>query len=388
LAFIPLILVLILLFAVIWIVLPALNRHLWLLSIGIGEWSLWFGALALLSIVAASFIRLSGGDARLWIATLAVGAAVILLSLYPLFSILLLSLKHKIPLSLRRYFAAWPAKDYFVGYEPSGFTTRVFGTVDGNDLRVDVYLPTVENQNNGASVMVVHGGSWHSGARRDFPRWNDWLAAQGFTVFDIDYRLAPQPNYLTAVIDIKSAVRWVKGHAEEFAIDPDRVALLGRSAGAHLALLAAYTAAEKSESVRAAISFYGPIDLLWAYDIRGNPKVHDGPGSLQNFLGGRPEDSEQIRERYRRASPINHIGEYTPPTLMTHGGRDRLVWWKNMYRLGEKLQSADVPYEIIFVPYGQHGFDYNINGWGSQVLSARVREFLQAHTASASKNSS
>ena len=230
-------------------------------------------------------------------------------------------------------------------------------------------------------MIVVHGGSWNGGARSDFPRWNRWLSAQGFTVFDIDYSLSPQPNYLTAPADIKAAIRWVKDRAGNLQIDPDRIALLGRSAGAHLALLAAYTA-DENEKVCAVASFYGPVDLLWAYDIRGNKKVHDGPVSLINFLGGRPGDSDEMREDMCLASPISYVGENTPPTFMTHGGRDRLVWWKNMERLGEKLENAGVAHEIHFIPYGQHGFDYNQNGWGSQVIASLLLRFLISHTAS------
>ena len=369
-----------LLLAVIWIIFPAPNRHFWLLSIGVGEWSLWFGALAVLCVAGAIAVRVLSGEGWLWIATAIVGTTAVVISLLPLLSVLPLARKYKLRLSLKRYFNGWPAKDFFFGYEPKDLTAHKFAACDGNDLHLDVYLPTAATENNGASVIVVHGGSWNGGTRSDFPRWNSWLAAQGFSVFDIDYRLAPQPNYSTAVEDVKCAVRWIKSHAAEFDIDPGRVALLGRSAGAQLALLAAYSAGDVMESVRAAVSFYGPVDLLWAYDIRGYPRVHDGPLSLINFLGGRPGESEEMRARYLAASPVNHVGPNTPPTFMTHGGRDQLVWWKNMYRLGEKLEAAAVPHEIHFIPYGRHGFDYNLNGWGSQIVGSLLLRFLAGHT--------
>ncbi len=180
---------------------------------------------------------------------------------------------------------------------------------------------------------------------------------------------------MTAPADIKTAVQWIKEHSAKFNIDPERVVLMGRSAGAHIALLAAYT----MDGVRAVVSFYGPVDLLWAYDVRGNKKVHDGPESLINFLGGRPGDSEEMRKRYVTASPVGYINENTPPTFLVHGGRDRLVWWKNMERLGEKLAAADVPHEIYFIPYAHHGFDYNLDGWGSQVTGELVLRFLTRH---------
>jgi acetyl esterase/lipase len=374
-----------------WVVIPAPNRHFWLLSVGVGEWSLWFGVLALLCIVSAVVIRLLNGAGWLWIATAVIGAAVIVITLYPLFSVLPLARKYKIPLSFRRYFTGWPAKDFFFGYQAKDFKTRTFHSAEGTDLHIDVYLPTAQSANNGASVIVVHGGSWNGGARSDFPRWNEWLADQGFTVFDVDYRLSPQPNYLTATGDVKAAVRWVKRRAAEFGIDPGRIALLGRSAGAHLALLAAYSAPARipataagvdneNENIRAVVSFYGPVDLLWAYECRGKPRVHDGPGSLENFLGGVPHESVEMRERYVLTSPVAHIGAHTPPTLMTHGGRDLLVSYKNMFFLEEKLKAANVPHETLFIPYGQHGFDYHLGGWGSQVVGSVLLRFLSEHT--------
>jgi acetyl esterase/lipase len=378
LAFIPLILVVFLLFAAVWIIIPAPNRFFWFWAIGVGEWSLWFGALALLCILAAALERYLTGYGSLWIVTSVLGVAVISLTLYPFFSVYPLARKNKVRLSLPKYFNGIPAKDYFVRFPGAHLSTHIFSSIDGNDLRLDVCPPTVKNENNGAVVIVVHGGSWSGGARSDFPRWNKWLAAQGYTVFDIDYRLA-QPNYLTATEDVRTAVRWIKTQAQEFDIDPERLALLGRSAGGHLALLAAYSAAGEAERVRAVISFYAPIDLLWAYGIPANKKVHDGPMTLINFLGGRPDESDEMRERYLSASSINHVTKSTPPTFLAHGGRDRVVYWKNMYRLKKKLDGAQVPHEIHFIPYGQHGFDYNINGWGSQVTASLLMRFLAKH---------
>lgn len=370
-----------LLFIVVWVIIPPPNRFFWLWSIGVGEWSMWFGAAAAIVITAAVLARLYEGHGWLWLPAAVIAAAALAITLYPLFSILPLARKTSVPLSLRRYFRGLPARDYFFAYKEKSFTTYSFSSPSSeseNDLQLDVYLPTAKTENNGASIIVVHGGSWNGGRRSDFPRWNGWLCDRGFTVFDVDYRLSPQPNYLTAPDDIKTAVRWVKEHSAEFNIDPQRLALMGRSAGAHIALLAAYT----MDGVRAAVSFYGPVDLLWAYDIRGNKKVHDGPLSLINFLGGRPGDSEEMRERYLTASPVSYVNESTPPTFLAHGGRDGLVWWKNMERLGEKLAAAHVPHEIHFIAYAHHGFDYNLNGWGSQVTGELVLRFLTRYLSS------
>ncbi|MEO6051159.1 MAG: alpha/beta hydrolase, partial [Pyrinomonadaceae bacterium] len=225
----------------------------------------------------------------------------------------------------------------------------------------------------------------------DFPEWNRLLTGNGFTVFDIDYRLVPQPNYLAATGDVKCAVDWVQAHSEEFNILPERIALLGRSAGAHLALLAAYSAGDErlpsacpkaahTEKVRAVVSVYAPVELLWAYDNPANEMVINGPQTLANLLGGNPHSSDEIRERFILASPTSHVTAETPPTLAIHGGHDQLVRAENMTFLDQKLIDASVEHRTLFIPYAQHGYDYNINGWGSQVTEKLIVDFLSTNT--------
>ncbi len=386
----PLLLNLIALLAVIWIVLPAPSPDIWLFSVAASEWSLWFGATALTGIICALIIRGFYGQGKLWFASIVIGGLALLVSLYPFFSVFSLARERNVSLSSKRYFSAvWKVNDSLENDEVR-FAAFTFARIGEKDLQLDVYSPTNETSNNGASVIVVHGGSWSSGRRSDFPQWNIWLAGQGYTVFDVDYRLAP-PNYLTATGDVKCAVRWVKNHAAEFRISPDRIALLGRSAGAHLALLAAYSAGDArlpascedektNATVRAIVSFYAPTALLWDYDNPANESVINGPLTLRNFLGGNPHDSVEVRQRYVLASPVAHVSNQTPPTLLIHGGRDQLVREENMWFLAETLKAADVPHQTIFIPYAQHGFDYNFNGFGSQIVEPVVLDFLRENT--------
>lgn len=386
----PLILNLTALLAVIWIVVPAPSSGIWLFSVAVSEWSLWFGAIALIGTILALPIRFSHGKGKIWLASAIVGGLVSLVSLYPFFSVLSLAREHNVSLSFRRYFSAvWNQNNSSENIK-ANVSTYTFATVEEKDLQLDVYLPTNKSADNGAGVIVVHGGSWNGGKRGDFPQWNQWLAARGFTIFDVDYRLV-QPNYLTATGDVKCAVRWVKSHAAEFKISPDRIALLGRSAGAHLALLAAYSAGDAripatceddktDENVRAVVSFYAPTDLLWDFDNPANEFVINAPLTLVNFLGGNPRESAEIRERYILASPVARVSNQTPPTLLIHGGRDQLVREENMNFLAEKLTESNVPRQTIFIPYAQHGFDYNFNGFGSQIVQPVILEFLRENT--------
>jgi len=379
------------LLSVVWIMVPAPAYYIWLFSVAASEWSLWLGVFALIAVVCGLTARFFYGNGKGWILSIVIGSIAFIVSLYPILSVLSLANEQNVSLSFSTYFDRLRSANASSDRVKANFTTKTFANVDKRDLQMDVYPPTENTANNGASIIVVHGGSWNGGARNDFPQWNEWLAAQGYTVFDVDYRLAPQPNYLTATGDVKRAVVWIKEHAAEFNVSPDRIAVFGRSAGAHLALLAAYSAGderlpainskpEADERVRAVVSFYAPIDLLWAYDNPANQRVIDGPMTLVRFLGGNPHDSTEIRDRFILASPVSHVNSNTPPTLLVHGGQDQLVRLENMYRLAAKLNGSGIPHKTLLIPYAQHGFDYNFNGWAAQISKSVMLDFLHEYT--------
>jgi acetyl esterase/lipase len=352
------------LLSVIWIIFPAPSYYIWLYSVAVSEWSLWFGLIAILSVIFAALCK----SPTVLYSSITAGVITCIISLYPYFTSLSVA---KDSLSFRQYFNA------IIGDKPKEvpFQTRVFATTNDVDLKVDIYSPNV-SPSNGASVIVIHGGSWSGGVRNDFPQWNQWFAENGLSVFDIDYSLS-QPNYLSAIGDVKKAVRWVKQNAKEFNVSPDKIVLLGRSAGAHLALISAYSANPQDEQVSGVISLYAPTDLIWDYANLSNEYVIDGRGTLAKFLGGNPNESHEIRERYLLASPMENVSSKTPPTLLIHGGKDQLVRLENMERLAGKLTESNVVNETLYIPYGQHGFDYNFNGWGSQITKTAILNFLK-----------
>lgn len=364
----------------IWIVAPALSYWLWLVAVGASEWSLWLGALGLTGVCFTLLARLAGARRGLTRLALALGIISILLSLIPPLTSLREARARNLSLSVRRYIFGTRAGAPN-GRAPQTFT---YATVDSRALQLDAYLPTDAHAPIPA-VVVVHGGSWNARVRSDFPRWDWWLVDEGYAVFDVDYRLAPQPNWQTATGDVKCAVGWVKANAQRFNVNPERVALLGRSAGAHLALLAAYTTdvpelppscAVADARVQAVVSFYGVTDLAYDYEYPANQRVIDGPETLRRLTGGTPESAPEI---YQLASPTMHVNERTPPTLLIHGGLDQLVRPKNAELLQTKLEAARVPFDVLRLPYAQHGFDYNFNGWGSQLAQPLILRFLQTN---------
>ncbi|HZG51212.1 MAG TPA: alpha/beta hydrolase [Pyrinomonadaceae bacterium] len=364
----------------IWIVVPAFAYALFQVAVGASEWSLWFGAAGLLG-AGLSLPARAAGSGRAARVAFVLGIAAAGLSLIPPLDAWRVARANDLRLSLRQYLFGSP-ENHNARAER---TTETFATVAGQTLKLDAYLAPAKETRLRAAVIVVHGGSWNAGERSDYPAWNEWLAQQGYAVFDIDYRLAPQPNWQAATGDVKCAVGWVKANAARFAVDPARVALLGRSAGGHLALLAAYSTGETAlppscdapdASVRAVVSLYAPADLKWGYEHPANPRVFDGTGKIRNFVGGTPASAS---EAMRLASATTHVKSQSPPTLLFHGGRDQLVSDHHMTLLADRLAQSRVSHRALRLPYAQHAFDYNFNGWGSQLARPLILNFLREH---------
>lgn len=350
---------------------------LWALSVGVGEWSLWFILIALAG-VALGFVAQRLGSRFVLPMTVALGLLTTGLALIPPLQSIPVARSQNVGLSLGRYLFGWINSP-----DPGTPETVTFAEVDGQALQLDVYRSQTTTEQPNPAIIVVHGGSWSGGRRSDFPQWNAWLTQQGYTVFDVDYRLQPQPNWREATGDVKCAIGWVRQHATQYNIDPDRLAILGRSAGGHLALLAAYTPGNpdlppscdvQDTRVRAVIDFYGPADLVWGYYASADPDGRNGSPALQRFLGGTPETTP---DAYRIAAPINYVNAATPPTLIFHGGRDQLVGVPHSERLVARLEAVGVPHNLVYLPYAQHGFDYNFHGWGSQIAQPVILRFLE-----------
>ena len=192
----------------------------------------------------------------------------------------------------------------------SGIT---YATHDGVALAGDLYLPA--GAGPFPALVAAHGGGWQAGARSAFQYWGPYLAARGYALFAISYRLAKkgQKMFPQAVTDVRAAVQFVRGSAGEFKLDPARIGLFGASAGAHLTALAALGAdkfkdaypgdahAAASTKVKAFVGVYGVYDLveMWQRYQLQSPRENN----IENFLGCAPMDDPQ---RYFDASPINY----------------------------------------------------------------------------------
>src|SRR5438105_7361033 len=176
-----------------------------------------------------------------------------------------------------------------------------FASGDGWQLQADLYRPPTNAANRRAAIVVVHGGAWHAGGKAENPDSNVWLASsQGYVVLDIDYRLAPTVGWRDQVGDVQRALTWLRAHAEELNVDPSRSALLGRSAGGHLALMAAYA---PNADVAAIVVLYAPTDLRRLYLEAHGEGAADLRAGLIAALG---KASSEASDAYDEASPIHH----------------------------------------------------------------------------------
>ena len=264
--------------------------------------------------------------------------------------------------------------------EPTRDRDVPFWTIPGTDrqLLCDIWHPS-DGKASGLAFIYLHGSGWAAldkdvGTRKFFRH----LVTQGHTVMDVAYRLLPEVDIYGMVGDAKRAVAWMKTHAADYGVNPEKIVLGGASAGAHIALLAGYTPEhpdlnpeelKKADlSVHGLISYYGPADLLAGYNhygfkefppVKMGTKV-EGKASFKNtgridlLLGGHPEE---VPEMYELASPGTHVRHGSPPTLLMQGNMDFLVPLKGTRELYAKLVESGVPALLVVFPWTEHGFD-------------------------------
>jgi acetyl esterase/lipase len=245
----------------------------------------------------------------------------------------------------------------------------------GRPLELDVYQPSAPTKAHPA-LLVVHGGGWRHGRRSDLAQYDLWLAGLGYTVFDLDYRLADGTvHFPLPVEDIETALEWIKQHALDYDVDAKRVCLMGRSAGAQLALVAAYRGAQAGPArARCVIALYGPTDMPWDYDNPLQPDVINCREVLTNYLGGPPA---ALPDLYAQASACALVSEATPPTLFIHGERDQIVSHLNVDRLAPRLKEHNRPFQYLCMPWANHGFDWHFSGLSSQISRQVIAKFLR-----------
>jgi acetyl esterase/lipase len=223
----------------------------------------------------------------------------------------------------------------------------------GADVKqaMDIYLPADANTTSTPVLILIHGGGWSEGSRADLNAYVDTLKRRSpkYAIFNISYRLAAggQNIFPSQEQDVKAAVEFIYSKRNEYKIS-DRFALIGASAGAHLALLQAYkhTTPVKAKAV---ISFFGPTELVQMYNNPPNPFV---PALLASVTGATPTSNLTI---YQQSSPFNFVVNSSAPTLLLHGSNDIVVSTSQSTILQDKLNTVAVPNQYVLYPGGGHG---------------------------------
>ena len=222
-------------------------------------------------------------------------------------------------------------------------------------LLLDLYLPPA-GPDPAPLVVFMHGGGWLRGDRAmvgpGFAAWRPGplarLAADGFAVASVDYRLSGEARFPAQLEDVAAAVEWLTGHAGEYGFDAGRIVLWGESAGAHLAALLGLRSPAPT-GVRGVVDWYGPADLTALQEQVGaaGALTDDPLDTREARLLGAPVAT--VPELARAASPISHVRAGAPPFLIAHGTADRAVPLRQSEALAAALAEAgaDVRFEAV-----------------------------------------
>lgn len=211
-----------------------------------------------------------------------------------------------------------------------------------------------------------------AGSADELGGWNSWLAAKGYAVAAVDYRLVPTDAWPAQREDVLAAVAHLRAEAPRLGIDPERIVFLGRSAGGQIA--SAIAATGEHGWLRGCVCLYSPFDMVFAHEHGSDDDMLRSRWLLRCFLGGTPE---QEPAAYRGASAYLTVRKEAPSFLLLHGARDELVWIAQGERFAQRLAELDVPHAFLKLPWATHAFDYNMNGPGGQVATACLEAFLR-----------
>ncbi|WP_375183305.1 alpha/beta hydrolase fold domain-containing protein [Marinobacter sp.] len=211
-------------------------------------------------------------------------------------------------------------------------------------LYADLYLPEgLADDSARPVVLMVHGGGWRRRSREDMTWIAEDVASHGFAVLNIDYRFAPTHTFPAQLHDLQIARQWLNRNADQYQLDHAQVSGFGFSSGAHLVALLGVVASSDSELNQ---PYGGPGTTLDAVVAGGLPSDLPAFGSgklIRQFLGGEQRD---MPETYRKASPITHVTDQSPPFFLFHGAMDALVPFSQAQRFHAELQRHGVYSEL------------------------------------------
>lgn len=233
-----------------------------------------------------------------------------------------------------------------------------YANPDGQHLQLNLARPA-QIEGRAPAILCIHGGGFRAGKREGWDERCRKLAERGYVAATVTYRLAPKYQFPAAIYDVKAAVRWLRANADKYRIDPERIGVVGDSAGGHLVQFLGVTGGvaqfegeggnpEFSSRVNCVVNYYGPSDLTRSYG-----KSVDAAEVLPLWLGG---DATQERRRHILASPLYWVTPEAAPTLLLHGTEDKYVAFEQAEWIHDRLKAAEVEVEILKLDGAGHGF--------------------------------
>jgi len=276
-------------------------------------------------------------------------------------------------LLIGKLFAQTPA-EYFKVTIPKGYLSKmdeVYSIIGDWRGREDIfYNPTASKPT--PIVFNIHGGGWRVGAKEDQSGFGGFFN-NGFAVANIEYRLSDVAPAPAAVEDVRAAILYVVEHAKMFNINPDKIVIMGSSAGAHLALMAGLLQKDhrfdgtfkniENFTIKAIIDKYGPTDLT----LPGVERNKSAALWLGNYIGN--------KNLLASVSPIYYVKKSSPPVLIIHGDADKIVPYQQSVELHKKLEEEGVKNQLITITGGGHG----LNGKNKEIgegIEAFLKEVL------------
>ncbi|GEN83748.1 esterase [Sporosarcina luteola] len=279
-------------------------------------------------------------------------------------------------------------------------TTIIYKQEENFELKADFYSASKDAS---PLIVFIHGGGLIWGSREDMKSEQiEFFLHAGFNIFSIDYRLAPETKLPAIKKDIEDALSWVeKEGVKQFDYDPEKIAVIGSSAGGYLALLTG-TFTNKPKAI---VSFYGYGDITGDWAIKPSPhysNMTNVPRELAKMLVSKDIISvgpiekryaiymharqhgvwiEELtglipvleKEELSKYSPLFNIHPDFPPTLLLHGTEDEDVPYERAVLLAENLKENGIPSKLITIPEGKHQFD---NDWETPIVQDAFKEVL------------
>lgn len=258
----------------------------------------------------------------------------------------------------------------------------VFKTVQGREIKLDLYKPKLQSAQPYPLLVWVHGGAWKRGSKDAIPTKNPLLLQsvieKGYALAAVDYRLSGEASFPAPVQDINDALNFLHDHAQQYHIAADNFVMMGRSAGGHLAGFIGTTNAhsniefyEKPKyQVKAVVSFFGPTDLL-ALGSKGG-KSASKKSSVSRFLGDTPSSIPDIA---KQASSTTYVNQNTPPFIQLHGTVDKRVPLSQSALLKAKLDEYGIENQLWI----EEGVGHSAPVFDSKKYVPHVMAFLDKH---------